>query len=188
MIVYLHGLESSAQGRKATWLRGRYESRCPELNTALMIQLRDDALAGTWTWDPTDLRMRAALEPPLLQAQAAIETTLQPKLVIGSSFGGALLLELMHRGVWSGPSLFLAQAGLRVTQRTSIPPKSRALLIHGRQDTVIPFGDSERLSNGGQFPLWTVDDDHMLRSILVDGTLARAIDGLLDPRDPPGSI
>ena len=179
MILYLHGLESSAQGRKATWLRERYDVRCPELNTKSMIHLRDEALAGRWTWDPSDPRMLEALQMPLKQALSAIETEPKPDLIIGSSFGGALLLELINSGRWSGPSLFLAQAGLRVTTRSVIPKGHRAILVHGTADAVIPFSDSEALSDDGRIPLWPVDDDHMLRTILTNGTLSRAIDALL---------
>jgi len=182
-ILYLHGLESSPQGRKGTWLSERYKVRSPQLDATDMIRLRDEALAGSWSWDPGDPRMRAALEVPYQQCVDAIQRDPRPALVIGSSFGGGLLLELLHRGAWSGACLFLAQAGLRITPHQTLPRDVPAILIHGAYDDVIPCADSENLvaNSSSSASLWRVDDDHMLRSILEDGTLVRAIYDLLEP-------
>ena len=38
----------------------------------------------------------------------------RPDVVLGSSFGGAVVVELLRRGVWTGPTLLLAQAALKV--------------------------------------------------------------------------
>ena len=57
----------------------------------------------------------------------------------------------------------------------------KCLLIHGRQDDVVPFEDSEKLaatSDGAE--LWEVQATHKLDFIVEDGTLERAVRALLD--------
>ena len=34
----------------------------------------------------------------------------RPDVMVGSSFGGAVVLELIQRGIWSGPALLLCPA------------------------------------------------------------------------------
>ena len=74
----------------------------------------------------------------------------EPSLIVGSSFGGAVLLQLIVNGVWTGPSVFLAQAGVKYDIADALPNGLRAILIHARDDKIVPFEDSERIvANSG---------------------------------------
>ncbi|MFT5679716.1 MAG: pimeloyl-ACP methyl ester carboxylesterase [Myxococcota bacterium] len=180
MIVFLHGLESTVDadrlpiGRKVQWLRPRYPTfAAPGLDTRAAIALRDHCLATRTGWFSDPVRLAAAFDRPMAHARAAI--TAETTLVIGSSFGGAVLLKLLHEGGWSGPSIFLAGAGLKLTPHRTLPPATRALFIHGRHDDVVPLSDSRDLAAAAQVPLWEVEDGHSLATILEDGTLGAAI-------------
>ncbi|MBI5480512.1 MAG: hypothetical protein HY906_16765 [Deltaproteobacteria bacterium] len=86
-ILFLHGLESSPGGRKATWLAQRYGAHVPALTTS------DWATARA-------------------QAEAAVREY-EPDLIVGSSFGGALLLSLLQDGITRARAVLIAQAGVK---------------------------------------------------------------------------
>ncbi len=153
--MFLHGLESGPTGSKATWLRARYGAFTPALDTSSF----QAAVAG---------------------AAAAIAEH-QPRVVVGSSFGGAVATRLILDGVWSGPTVLIAPAAHRVGLDVSLPPGSRAIVIHGDGDDVVPLADSHRLVAGAGegVELWTIaGGDHRLNRILEDGTLALALEKL----------
>lgn len=164
-LLFLHGLESGPQGRKALWLAQRYSSVTPALTTSDFQKSVQEA------------------------REALIEHS--PRLVIGSSYGGAVLLELVCSGVWRGPSLFLAQAGARFLPYDRLPPGVPALFLHGTEDTLIPIEDSRRLvensswqpSRSSLVSLWEIQDEHRLNSILGP-TFHRAIQYLIPDLQP----
>ena len=159
-ILYLHGLEGSPEGTKGRWLRDRYGAYCPLLPaTAGSANAFDDSFEVAYS----TLRK------------------VEPALVIGSSFGGALLLRLVQEGHWRGPSLFLAQAGRGYGLRDSLQGAGAAILIHAKTDSVVPFQWSAELAanSGDNVQLWPTTGDHRLHHILADGSLAAAISQLL---------
>lgn len=155
-VLFLHGLESNPQGKKARWLAARYLAHAPLLTTRHFPTALDEARAA-------------------IRAHA-------PAVVVGSSFGGALLLALMTAGDFRGPAVFVAQAGVKLGIGDRLPDGARAILVHGTADDVVAFEGSARLAaslpRGAE--LWPVEGgDHRLDVILEDGTLARAVDALL---------
>ncbi len=180
LITFLHGLESPVDddripiGAKVSWLRERYpDVRGPALDSRAAIALRDHCLETGADWFDDSNRLEAAFSTPMERARDAIDA--DTELVIGSSFGGAVLLRLICEGHWRGPSLFLAGAGVKLTRHTSLPTGHRALFIHGRHDDVVPLDDSRVLARSCGAPLWVVEDTHRLAGILEDGTLEAAI-------------
>mgnify|MGYP002632823077 CR=1 FL=1 len=155
-VLFLHGREGSPQGKKGTWLRKHYDVVAPVLDTS---------------------SIQAAME----EALAALRS--EPDVVVGSSFGGAVLLELLHVGAWAGPCVFLAGAGPKLTGHRTLPPGGRAVLVHGLQDDVVPPEDSRALaaSRAEDVRLVEVDDDHRLGGILRSGVLRRAIAWAVEP-------
>lgn len=184
-IVFLHGLESHTDpdgvpmGRKASWLRANYDTTTPALDTRRAVASAHATLGAGRLWVYPFDDYEAAFETPLARARAAIGP--DTKLVIGSSFGGAVLLRLLHEAPrWRGAAIFLAGAGPKLTPHRALPPDQRCLLIHGASDDVVPPGDS--LALAGTSPLaahWPIEDDHRLGTILESGLLARAIDWAL---------
>ena len=155
-ILFLHGLESSPGGRKAVWLAQRYGARVPALTTS------DWATARA-------------------QAEAAVREH-EPELIIGSSLGGALLLSLLQGGVTRARALFIAQAGVKLGLPARLPEGTRAILLHGTADDVVPIAGSRALARdaGPGVQLWAIEGgDHPLNACLADGTLARAITAVL---------
>ncbi|MDP2314785.1 MAG: YqiA/YcfP family alpha/beta fold hydrolase [Pseudomonadota bacterium] len=154
-IVFLHGLESGPHGNKAAWLRARYGAFTPALDTTSF----DAAVAGA----------------------AAALAEHRPRVVVGSSFGGAVATRLLLDGVWAGPTVLIAPAAHRVGLDAALPPGTRAIVIHGDADDVIPLADSQSLvlGAGAGVELWTIaGGDHRLNRILEDGTLELALEKL----------
>lgn len=151
-ILFLHGLESGPLGTKARWLAARFGAVTPQLDTRTFAAALDGA--------------RAALDE------------VQPKVVVASSFGGAIAVRLLHDGTWSGPTVLIAPAQARLGEDVALPFGSRVVVFHGEADDVIPVSDSRRLVAGAG-PGVTLHvlpgGDHRLNQILEDGTLARAL-------------
>lgn len=173
-LLYLHGLESGPMADKAQALRAAeggaaFDVTAPQLDTSRVVALRAGAEV------PGGLA--AAMAVPLAQARAAYLEA-RPEVVVGSSFGGALLLMLAHEPVWRAETaaVFLAQAGIRLTEHTALPTGLRAVLVHGDGDAVIPVDDSRRLAAGGAGAVYVeVHDDHRLKAVTQSGMLTALV-------------
>ncbi len=167
-VVFLHGLESGPGGTKARWLKHHLGAITPELDTSVAI--------ATWKreerWD--EAARLAAFATPLARARDVLAGA---RVAIGSSFGGAVLLQLAWSGAWAGPCVYLAGAGVKLTPHRSLPRGSRAVLVHGRYDEVVPLADSRLLAGSPGCTTWLheVPDGHRLTSVLDSGLLAAAI-------------
>ena len=72
--------------------------------------------------------------------------------------------------------MFLAQAGIRLTEHTALPTGLRAVLVHGDGDAVIPVDDSRRLAAGGAGAVYVeVHDDHRLKAVTQSGMLTALV-------------
>lgn len=90
----------------------------------------------------------------------------KPDIVVGSSYGGGILLKLLHEGLWTGPSLLLAGAGVRYGIADHLPEEVPTLLIHGTQDEKIPVEDSRLLADSSdRAQLVEIQDTHALSTI-----------------------
>ncbi|MBX2800587.1 MAG: hypothetical protein KTR31_23105 [Myxococcales bacterium] len=104
-----------------------------------------------------------------VQVQREALRTHQPAVVIGSSWGGAVLAELIAEGAWTGPTVLLAPA-IRRAQLAIDPDRYpalvKALRAHGRrapvhvfhdpEDPVVPYQGSLDLAQGGDVHLHPV--------------------------------
>lgn len=87
----------------------------------------------------------------------------QPQVVVASSFGGAIALEVIRKGIWRGPTILLAPAQELVArgmgpkgdiyrQRISgmrmedLPDYCKLHLVHGMVDETVPVADSLELA------------------------------------------
>ncbi len=164
-ILFLHGLESKPGGSKSRYLEERYGAFTPALGCSAPLEPRmvDDALAV---------------------ARAAIAEH-QPELLVGSSFGGAITVRLLREGAFRGPVVLIAPAAHKITGDDALPDGTRAVILHGDLDDVVPYADSVALAKTGgpSVELRTVaGGDHRLNVILEDGRLAAAVDALLAER------
>ena len=156
-ILYFHGRKSTPKTRKAEHIRQ---------NT------KHDVFVPFY---PSQEGEPAQTLPTCYEIAKKSLQEYRPDVVIGSSYGGGILLKLVHEGVWTGPSLFLAGAGVRYGITQELPPELPALLIHGTQDRVIAVEDSRILAASSDNALLIeINDDHSLVSI-SNGLLILAV-------------
>jgi predicted esterase len=151
-IQFIHGLEGSPQGAKARLLSRHFDTLTPAMDTSdfeACVALQADALAN-----------------------------FRPDVLVGSSFGGAVAVALLQRGLWRGATLLLAQAALRRGARAGLPGGVPIWLVHGLRDELIDIEDSRRLAAAGA-PEWVVlhevDDDHPLHETVASGRLVELV-------------
>lgn len=140
-IMYLHGLDSNSQTHKAAIIRAIYA----------------DLITPDFTGS-LDERMQQ-LYPILADAS---DWTL-----IGSSFGGlmAALFSTQHpnqvrRLILLAPALMLPEFAQRLPNPIAVP----TVLVHGRQDTIVPLNQITPLAEKvfRYLTYHIVDDDHRL--------------------------
>ena len=147
-VQFVHGLESSPQGIKAQLLARHFEARTPEMDT------RD--FEGS------------------VAVQTEVVRDFDPHVLVGSSYGGAIAVAMLQRGLWRGPTLLLAQAALRRRQPAELPEDVSVWLIHGTRDEIIDCEDSRLLARAGtpgRVRLIEIDDVHSLHTTVEDGRL-----------------
>ncbi len=134
-VLFLHGWHSVVGGVKPTYLK---DAGHEVSNSAL-----DD--------DNFDLAVRTA--------QAEYDQH-QPDVIVGSSRGGAVAMNINSGDT---PLVLLCPAWKNWGTATKLKPNS--VILHSREDDVIPIGDSEELgANSGLPPelLIEVGNDHRL--------------------------
>lgn len=152
-VQLIHGLEGSPQGRKARALEAAFpECRAPAMDTS-------DFEAS-------------------LAAQAEVLSEFRPHVLVGSSFGGAVAVALLQRGLWQGPTLLLAQAAQRMGLPARLPAGVPVWLVHATADDIVPVADSRALAAAGEPPfvrLIEVEDDHALHDWVAAGHLVTTV-------------
>ena len=106
----------------------------------------------------------------------------KPDVVVGFSWGGAVLIELVRSGVWVGPTVLLAPAHKKLDKLMGrdpplpvLSPKS-TICVHSADDKLIPFDDSYELCRGNKVKLIQVEKEpHKMWEIARDGTLQAVV-------------
>jgi hypothetical protein len=151
-VLFAHGLEGSPSGNKARLLAECFDALTPAMDTS-------------------DFEACVALHA------RAVET-FAPHVLVGSSFGGAVAVELLQRRLFRGPTLLLAQAARHLRADARLPDGVPVRLVHAPQDAVVAFEGSRILAStgtGGLVELVAVDDDHALRAFTRSDGLQRAV-------------
>ncbi len=134
-ILYLHGWNSVVGGVKPTYLKSHgHEVIEPELD-------HDD------------------FEAALKTAQAAFDQH-QPEVVVGSSRGGAVAMNIESG---SARLVLICPAWRKWGTATTVRPETQ--ILHSRADDVVPFADSIELLSKSGLPasaLIEVGQDHRL--------------------------
>lgn len=134
-ILFLHGWTSVPGGVKPTYLASHGHH-------VLNPQLPDEDFAES-------VRI----------AQAEVDAH-RPEVIVGSSRGGAVAMNLEPRGA---RLVLLCPAWRRWGTATAVPPGT--VILHSRLDDVVPFADSETLLRNSGLPptsLIEVGNDHRL--------------------------
>lgn len=148
-VQFVHGLESGPGSAKALYLDRRFD-------------------AVTKAMDTSDFEGSVRVQADEIAAQ-------EPDVLVGSSFGGAVALAILQRGLYTGPTLLLAPAYRHYGLPGRIPEGVRVLVVHGTRDETIPVDDSRELAktgSPGSVALVEVDDEHRLASLLETDELA----------------
>jgi alpha/beta superfamily hydrolase len=151
-VQFIHGLEGSPQGAKARLFARTFEALTPAMDTTDFegcVQLHAHALAS-----------------------------FRPNVLVGSSFGGAVAVELLQRGLWTGPTMLLAQAAVKRGLSVELPAGVHVWLVHGHGDEIIDVEDSRLLARSGTsglVRLIEVDDDHSLHGLVESGKLVEFV-------------
>lgn len=151
-VQFVHGLEGSPRGSKAIYLAKHFDCITPAMDTS-DFEASVEAQARTLQARPVDV-------------------------LVGSSFGGAVVLELLRRGAWSGPTVLLAPAYRVFGNVRQVPEGVPVTIVHGTRDAVVPIEHSRELARTGSpelVRLLEFDDDHRLRSLVRSGELAGVI-------------
>ena len=162
-VQFIHGLEGSPKGNKARLLATAFDTRAPGMDTSdfnACVNVQADCIAA-----------------------------FRPDVVVGSSFGGAVAVALLQRGLWRGPTLLLAQAGLRFGLPPTLPAGVPVWLVHGLRDDVIDPEDSRRLAAAGDpasVRLIEIDDDHRLFNAVANRDLVGWVEDLAGSAQSPG--
>jgi hypothetical protein len=134
-ILYLHGWHSIVGGVKPTYLAAHG-------NQIYEPELDDDDFAAA-----------------LATSQRAFDS-FAPEVIVGSSRGGALAMNLRAEEV---PMVLLCPAWKRWGDVTSV--QRSTVIMHSRKDDVIPFEDSLQLVHNSRMPLDSIIEtgtDHRL--------------------------
>ena len=151
-VQFIHGLEGSPHGAKARLLAKHFCAFTPAMDT------RDFAAC--------------------VEVQAAALRSFRPDVLVGSSFGGAVAVELLRAGLWRGPTLLLAQAAVKRDPGARLPEGVPVWLVHGRRDDIVDPEDSRALAQTGTaslVQLIEVDDDHPLHATVRGGRLSELV-------------
>jgi hypothetical protein len=151
-IQFAHGLASTPLGNKARLFAQHFDALTPEMDTRNLESC--------------------------VRVHAAALASFQPELLIGSSFGGAIAVALLERGLWRGPTLLLAQAARYYMPSCRLPDGLRVTLVHARQDEVVDVEGSRALATTGTpelVELIEVDDDHALTALTANGELLELV-------------
>ena len=151
-VQFIHGLEGSPTGAKAQLFAAHFTALTPAMDTSDF--------------------------PACVELQAATLASFQPDVLVGSSFGGAVAVALLQRGIWRGPTLLLAQAARHCGLPVRLPEGVHVWLAHGQRDDVVDIEDSRVLARTGTpelVRLIEVDDDHSLYTMVESGRLVEVV-------------
>lgn len=117
-----------------------------------------------------EFAFKSMLEKCVEIQKNAIETH-KPDILVGSSLGGAVVVELIRRKIWTGKALILCPAFQLIQEHCGNPGPyifpsnmSRVLICHGTHDETVPLAHSIALSTQGNFELQKISfGDHRLR-------------------------
>ena len=126
--------------------------------------------------------LSASLEASI-EAQAKAIEMHSPDILVGSSFGGAVVIQLLHRKIWSGPSIAMCPAHHKITRiMREVPAEglglsSPLLLLHGDKDAVVPLADSIALGEANDLASVRIVPNgcHSLTEFVATGELVRAV-------------
>tara|TARA_Y100001938_G_scaffold133553_2_gene193059 strand:+ start:2110 stop:2733 length:624 start_codon:yes stop_codon:yes gene_type:complete len=178
-IMFLHGLEGSSVGSKATHLKEKWSASCPPIRTSTVMEAREKC-AGVWS-SLSEEDLDTALSTPFSDVVDAVNY-FEPDIIVGSSLGAAMLYKLYAEGKYSSGGVFLAPAVPHllsdevILDGTNKVAQTPTTWILGETDTIVPNNTNAALAKsvGGNL-IYSPDDCHRLHKALSSGLIDAAI-------------
>lgn len=177
-ILFLHGLEGSPEGSKASHLKNKWDAACPSLRTGLIRELSKSK--GNMGWRDVDHKeIELALEPVYQDAVQAVRYY-KPNTIIGSSMGGAMLYKMAMEEVFDISKvscIFLAPAINELLHEKAKSINARnSFWIFGESDYVISKKENlaHAVNSSGSI-VFSPGDNHRLTGALSSGLIDSAI-------------
>jgi dienelactone hydrolase len=200
-VLFLHGLESGPNGTKTRLMRAQgLAVTAPDLHMSrLRLDKRNSfsrqmlrhwemvVAPGQWVAKAVAASRRACVDI----ARRALKSS-EVDVVVGSSWGGAVAVELLRHGTWLGPTVLLAPAtrevqnvvdaagwqGLVASVRRAAH-SAPVVIFHDPNDATISVEGSRDLAAGAALQLHEVDaGGHRLLDLVEDGRLAAMVRNL----------
>lgn len=185
-ILFLHGLEGSPSGSKASHLKQKWSAMCPAIRTKNVLDLKEKC-AGKWE-NASQAEIEEAMQEAYRDALDAVKYA-DPDIVVGSSMGAALLYKLYANDQFSGSGVFLAPAiphlisNTEIAEGTSVLKDTCSTWILGELDTIVPNSKNAEIAKslGGNL-FYSPEDTHRLSKALetglIDAAILTAIEGM----------
>ena len=203
-VLFVHGLESGPLGRKSRALReAGFEVIAEAMPCSQRSMLKEPRTLGLlaaatllmvvsmrlgWPFAlgaallvlfSAPLGLRYLIRSAFRESVAVQVSALRGHaidVVVGSSYGGAVALELLRSGAWKGPTVLLCPAHRLVAARAGTSAEKPSLgahvvVVHGARDTTVPLADSVELVRSTKATLLQVDDDHRLNQAATPSAL-----------------
>mmetsp|Transcript_47159 Transcript_47159/g.112007 ORF Transcript_47159/g.112007 Transcript_47159/m.112007 type:complete len:228 (+) Transcript_47159:80-763(+) len=202
-VIFLHGLESGCGGRKHRFLQQHYEHViCVDMHMSLFNLAKRNGIArnclahafSTAPWNLLACSVQFSLDG-CLQCQAAelAKASETGGVLVGSSWGGAVAVLAIAKGLWKGPAVLIAPAygaavgrsGWRdpayapaevyasMTRNLAEGSSGRVIIVHSTKDDTVPIADSRAMAQATGLELVEVEDgDHGMKCLL-EGTHPR---------------
>lgn len=200
-VLFLHGLESGPQGKKAEYLRKHFDKVIvPRLETGIFTFSPNSFLSGfIRNIDAIfsgEYYHRICMDILNRATELAVQSINEhnPSVIVASSMGGAIALEARRRGsiqcpvvilapglkrvLWSGDPPESSQAEIRVRdwyssfRENNKENASKVVVVHSVKDSVVNIADSEELVREIGAQLISVPDDtHSLNTYLLDAEI-----------------
>ena len=145
-VLMFHGKEGSPTGGKATHVRDCF----------------GEAFVSVPNYQPAHEPVELAL-PRCVRLALSEVHRFQPDVLVGSSFGGAVLLTLLQDHGVRVPSIILAGAGGLYGLPAALPEMLPVIVAHGVHDTIVDLSHSQALAaSSASARLVELDDGHRL--------------------------
>ncbi len=183
-VLFLHGLEGSSTGSKASHLKETWGAKCPPLRTQELVNLKKSSLKSWLELDLSDIEnsMSDAIE----DAKDAIRY-FQPDIIVGSSMGAAVLFKLCLDNtvnIDKTSCVFLAPAIHELIRPKKKLDLKNSVWIFAELDEAVNNRENFnicQLCSGTSF--FSKSDNHRLQKALANGLIDNSILTLITKKE-----
>ena len=146
-----------------------------KINTNLSEQPFAKYLQSHFSQTHVENMTNTGLFEQCIRQQTAAIIQFKPHLIVCKSQGGPTLLQLLHRGIWRGPSVLCCPAIVPGIDDVSLVSDVPFLIVSGSKDIAVPLShidyimqSNQAFVDNGTVQKCIVEDDHGLLTLLND--------------------